>query len=155
MTKKTATKTDLSATDAAKMLRGALHRRFPGQDFTVRLGGHVERPTIHVGYVDGPPVLAVEQVTSGYARSYGHRVRVHRVMGRRGLAHIAAILNAACPGLAVLHPSGRSLQTATVEDYYVVAMDLRPAGHTGPVDTHTAARALFDRMDLTHLTHRR
>lgn len=62
----------LSCAETAKLVRAALKRAFPGQQFSVRSSVHSVYATIYVKWTDGPRWHAVDTTTRAYEGSgYG------------------------------------------------------------------------------------
>lgn len=59
-------KTYYSVTETAKLLRGALKQKFPGQKFSVRSDSYAGGASIRVRWTDGPTKTEVEHVTFMY-----------------------------------------------------------------------------------------
>jgi hypothetical protein len=57
----------LSCADTAKLVRAALKQAFPRQKFSVRSSVYSMGASIHVGWIDGPQVAAVDPVVKQFA----------------------------------------------------------------------------------------
>ncbi|MFZ2503674.1 MAG: LPD29 domain-containing protein [Nocardioides sp.] len=166
---------DISTKDTAAMLRRALRAAWPTVRFTVRMDRGSAYGWLHVSWEDGPTTSQVNRLARAYegSRFNGqddtyHRtpntlvyfaseqlpqevsyaccgVNTSRRIGAQGYARVAAMMNAAQPGVARLRADGRGLATAYLDDQAAAHLDVLP----GPVDVACAAWRLHHRIDFT------
>lgn len=170
--------TDLIPTSqAARMLRSALHAAFPGVRFSVRKDRGTASAWLRVTYTDGPRVDPVQEICHRYAGQqfnahddgYDQRppslvqfdgealprvvqflvdgVIVQREMGAAGRAGVAARVAALAPGLVGIDAAGDLTTEALTPEQ---AATLAGAHYAyGPANVRDVARAVFSTLDLT------
>lgn len=169
--------TDLIVTsDAAALLKTALHAAFPGIRFSVRKDRGTACAWLRVSYTDGPTTALVQEIADRYTAqrfnpmtdSYDQMpdrlvqfdgeqaprvvrylvdgVIVTREMGAAGRTRVAAHVAAIAPGVVALAPDGTLTAEALTPEQAAALGGAQWA--LGPATVRDIARTVFSRLDV-------